>query len=64
MKPKNKSYFILLAATAFILLNVPFLFIANHPGAILGVPILFVYILTIWTLLIIVSFIFIQKFHE
>jgi hypothetical protein len=64
MKKRHIQKFVILSLLLWMAFNFPILLLFNSADAILGIPIIYFYIFSVWTLSIIVSFIFIKKYNE
>ncbi|QCX52755.1 hypothetical protein [Elizabethkingia sp. JS20170427COW] len=64
MKKRHKQKLVILSILLLILLNAPILLLFNSEKSILGIPIVFIYILGIWLLSIISSLLILKKFDE
>ncbi|HQV37105.1 MAG TPA: hypothetical protein P5335_11975 [Flavobacterium sp.] len=64
MKKRHIQKFVILSFMLWMAFNFPILLLFDSADAILGIPIIYFYIFSVWTLSIIVSFIFIKKYNE
>jgi len=64
MKKRHEQKLIVLSFALFLLFNIPFVLIFNFEGAILGVPIFYFSIFSIWLLSIIISGIVLKRHYE
>ena len=64
MKKRHEQKLIILSITVLAILNVPFLLIFNNDGHVFGVPTFYFSILSIWLVVILVSYIVIKRHYE
>lgn len=64
MKKRHEQKLIVLSITLFFLFNVPFILIFNVEGAVLGIPVFYFSIFSIWLLSIVVSAIVLNRYYE
>lgn len=64
MKKRHEQKLIVLSITLFFLFNVPFMLIFNVEGAVLGIPVFYFSIFSIWLLSIVVSAIVLNRYYE
>ncbi|OZV68689.1 hypothetical protein [Winogradskyella aurantia] len=64
MKKRHEQKLIISGIAAFIVLNIPFLFIFDIDGAIFGIPILYFSIFFVWLITIIISYIVLRRHYE
>jgi hypothetical protein len=64
VKKRHEQKLVLLSIAIFLILNMPFIFIFESEDAILGIPILYFSIFSIWLFSIIVSYIVLKRHYE
>ena len=64
MKKRHKQKLVLLSATLFVLFNAPILLLFNSHQQKFGLPIIYIYIFSVWLASIIASFLVFKKFDE
>lgn len=64
MKHRHKQKLVILSVALFILFNAPVLLLFNKDTEVLGLPLVYVYIFTLWLFSSVASFIIIKKFDE
>nr|WP_298505863.1 hypothetical protein [uncultured Maribacter sp.] len=64
MKKRHIQKLVVLSLGLFFILNIPFLLIFNLNDAILGIPIIYFAIFSIWALSIIISYSVLKKHYE
>ncbi|OWR14005.1 hypothetical protein [Chryseobacterium sp. VAUSW3] len=64
MKKRHKQKLVILSITLFVMLNAPVLLLFNHTQAILGLPMIYLYLFMIWLASSIASFLIFWKFDE
>ncbi|MGY0392231.1 hypothetical protein ACW5R3_06735 [Bizionia sp. KMM 8389] len=64
MKKRHEQKLVVLAIALFLIFNVPLILIFNFEGAVLGIPILYFTIFSVWLLSIIVSYIVLKRHYE
>ncbi|MDO5616325.1 MAG: hypothetical protein Q4G16_09055 [Cruoricaptor ignavus] len=64
MKKKDKQKLVVLSIALFVMFNAPVLFLFDKPIALMGLPLVYVYIFAIWLVSSILSFIIFKKFDE
>ncbi|MBN8567811.1 MAG: hypothetical protein J0M25_13895 [Flavobacteriales bacterium] len=64
MKKRHLQKFVILSLLLWVAFNFPILLLFNNSDAIFGIPIIYFYIFSVWTLSIILSFYFLKKYNE
>ncbi|WP_250432494.1 hypothetical protein [Hanstruepera flava] len=64
MKKRHEQKLVVLALALLLLFNVPFLLIFNVEGQVLGIPIIYFSIFTIWFAAIIISYMILKRHYE
>jgi hypothetical protein len=64
MKKRHQQKLIVLSIVLLCLLNIPIILIFNSNVAVVGLPLIYVYIFLVWILSIIVSYIILKKYYE
>ncbi len=64
MKKRHQQKLVVLSLVLFILLNAPILLLFNQVKEIFGLPLLLVYLFSIWLLSSLASFLLFKKFDE
>ncbi|WP_024741933.1 hypothetical protein [Tenacibaculum maritimum] len=64
MKKRHEQKLIVLSILLFLLFNIPFIFIANTDEDIIGIPMLYFFIFSVWLLAIAISMIILNKYYE
>ncbi|RSK40334.1 hypothetical protein EJA19_04975 [Mangrovimonas spongiae] len=64
MKKRHEQKLVVLSIVLCLLFNLPFIFVFNLNGNLLGIPIFYVSIFSIWLLSIIISYIVLKKHYE
>ncbi|RAR48445.1 hypothetical protein [Flavobacterium lacus] len=64
MKKRHIQKFVIISLLLWLAFNFPVLLLFSSADAIMGIPIIYFYIFSVWTLSIIVSFIFLKKYNE
>ncbi len=64
MKKRHEQKLVILSITAFVILNVPFLLVFNHEGHVFGIPTFYVWIFSIWFVVIVVSYLVLKRHYE
>jgi hypothetical protein len=64
MKKRHQQKLIVLSIVLLCLLNIPIILIFNSNVAVVGLPLIYVYIFFVWILSIIVSYIILKKYYE
>jgi len=64
MKKRHEQKLIILSIGLFLFFNVPFVFIFNFEGTVLGFPILYFSIFFLWALAIVISYIVLKRHYE
>lgn len=61
MSKKAVTYLVVVFIALALLLHYPFLAIVNKPFLISGIPIFFIYLMIIWSLLVVICFFIVRK---
>ncbi|WP_276976713.1 hypothetical protein [Flavobacterium filum] len=64
MKKRHLQKFVILSLLLWVAFNFPILLLFNNSDAIFGIPMIYFYIFSVWTLSIILSFYFLKKYNE
>ena len=64
MKKSHIQKFIMLSLFLWLAFNIPLVLLFNKTGAILGIPIIYFYIFSVWILSIIITFFMLKNHHE
>lgn len=64
MKKRHEQKFIILSIVLFLAMNFPLLLLFDSSDSWVGIPIIYMYIFTIWFFSIIISFFLIKKYDE
>lgn len=64
MKKRDKQKLVILSIILFIMFNVPVLFLFNTSKMVWGLPMIYVYIFTLWLGSSLLSFLIFKKFDE
>lgn len=64
MKKKHKQKLVVLSIILFIMFNAPVMLMFNSEKAVFGMPVIQVYLFSVWLLTSALAFIIIRKFDE
>jgi len=64
MKKRHEQKLVITGIAVFVLLNIPFIFIFDIEGNVLGIPVLYVYIFLVWSLSITISYVVLKRYYE
>lgn len=64
MKKRHEQKLILLAIILVGMFNIPIVLIFNYSDSILGFPVLYFYIFSVWLMSILLSFFILKKHYE
>lgn len=64
MKKRHEQKFVVLAISVLLALNIPFILIFDSSDAVLGVPVLYLYIFSIWFITILITYRILNKYYE
>lgn len=64
MKKRHEQKLVVLALALFLIFNIPFILVFNVEGAVLGIPVLYFSIFSIWLLSIVISYIVLKRHYE
>lgn len=64
MKNRHKQKLVIISIIVFMLFNAPVLLLFNKAEGTFGLPLIYVYLFSVWLLLCVVSLIIIKKFDE
>lgn len=64
MKKRHEQKLIILAILLLMAFNMPLLLLFDSSQAVGGIPVIYVYIFSIWLLSLLVSFIIVKRYYE
>lgn len=64
MKKRHKQKLVILSITLFVLLNAPVLLLFNSVSNFWGLPVIYIYMFTVWLASLVASFLVFRKFDE
>lgn len=64
MKKRHIQKFLMLSLFLWLAFNIPLVLLFNKAEAILGIPIIYFYIFSVWLVSIIISFYLVKSHHE
>ncbi|MGR7814008.1 hypothetical protein [Lacinutrix undariae] len=64
MKKRHEQKLVVLALALFLIFNIPFILVFNVEGVVLGIPVLYFSIFSIWLLSIVISYIVLKRHYE
>ncbi|MFB9098108.1 MULTISPECIES: hypothetical protein [Flavobacterium] len=64
MKKRHQQKLVVLTVFLFLALNLPLLLLFDKSEALLGIPILYIYVFSIWAFSILVSIIIVNRYYE
>lgn len=64
MKKRHEQKLVILSIILMLILNIPFVFIFNDIGSVLGIPTLYFSIFIIWLISILISYTVLKKHYE
>ncbi|WP_103914545.1 hypothetical protein [Halpernia humi] len=64
MKKRHQQKLVILSIALFVLCNAPVLLLFNSSQKIIGLPMIYVYLFTVWLASSISSFVIFKKFDE
>lgn len=64
MKKRHKQKLVMLSIVLFVLFNAPVLLLFNSAKELLGLPLIYIYIFSVWLASSVASFFVFRKFDE
>lgn len=64
MKKRHKQKLVILSIILFVMLNAPVLLLFNNVRPVAGLPLIYIYIFSIWLTSGVVSFLIFRRFDE
>lgn len=64
MKKRHEQKLIILAIAALFVFNIPLLLVFNLEGSLFGFPILYAAIFGVWLLIIVISYVVLNRYYE
>lgn len=64
MKKRHQQKLIVLSFILLIGFNLPILLLFDKAGFVFGLPVIYVYILTIWVFSVLLSYIILKRYYE
>lgn len=64
MKKRHEQKLVILAVMLLLAFNMPLLLLFDSADPLLGIPVIYIYIFSVWLLSIIVSLFVVKKYYE
>jgi hypothetical protein len=64
MKKRHQQKLAVLALFLLVALNIPIVLLFDNSDNFLGLPVIYVYVFSVWLFSIIISFIIVQRYYE
>ncbi|TBX65556.1 hypothetical protein EZL74_11805 [Flavobacterium silvisoli] len=64
MKKRHQQKLVILSLALLIGLNIPIVLLFDSADSLLGFPVIYIYIFSVWAFSILVSFLIIKRYHE
>jgi hypothetical protein len=64
MKKRHQQKLVVFSFTLLLVFNLPIVLLFDTADALLGMPIIYIYIFSIWLCSILLSFIVVQRYYE
>lgn len=64
MKQRHQQKLVIIAMILLIGLNIPIVLLFDSAASLMGFPIIYIYIFSVWLLSALLSFIIIKRYHE
>jgi len=64
MKKRHQQKLAVLALLLLVALNIPIVLLFDNSDNFLGLPVIYVYVFSVWLFSIIISFIIVQRYYE
>ncbi|MEK8181158.1 hypothetical protein WMW71_12470 [Flavobacterium buctense] len=64
MKQRHQQKLVIITMVLLIGLNLPILLLFDSAEAVMGFPVIYIYIFSVWLFSILLSFIIIKRYHE
>ncbi|MFN3968061.1 hypothetical protein [Flavobacterium sp.] len=64
MKQRHQQKLIIITMVLLIGLNLPILLLFDSAECVMGFPVIYIYIFSVWLFSILLSFIIIKRYHE
>jgi hypothetical protein len=64
MKQRHQQKLVIITMVLLIGLNLPILLLFDSAQSVMGFPVIYIYIFSVWLFSILLSFIIIKRYHE
>ena len=64
MKQRHQQKLVIISLVLLIALNLPIVLLFDSADSLLGFPVIYIYIFSVWLFSILLSFIIIKRYHE
>ncbi|POS01126.1 hypothetical protein Q361_1135 [Flavobacterium croceum DSM 17960] len=64
MKKRHQQKLVVLSIVLLVLFNLPIVLLFDISSGIVGIPIVYVYLFSVWLVSILLSFYIVKKYHE
>lgn len=64
MKQRHQQKLVIISMILLLGLNMPFVLLFDSDASLLGFPIIYIYIFSVWLFSALMSFIIIKRYHE
>ncbi|WP_282787915.1 hypothetical protein [Flavobacterium croceum] len=64
MKKRHQQKLVVLSIVLLVLFNLPIVLLFDISSGIAGIPIVYVYLFSVWLVSILLSFYIVKKYHE
>jgi len=64
MKQRHQQKLVIISIVLLMILNLPILLLFDSASSIIGFPVIYIYIFSVWLFATLLSFIIIKRYHE
>ena len=64
MKQRHQQKLVIISMILLLGLNIPIVLLFDSSGSLLGFPIIYIYIFSVWLFSVLLSFIILKRYHE
>ncbi|UPT70856.1 MAG: hypothetical protein M0D53_00020 [Flavobacterium sp. JAD_PAG50586_2] len=64
MKQRHQQKLVIISMILLLGLNIPIVLLFDSANSVMGFPIIYIYIFSVWLFAVLLSFIIIKRYHE
>ena len=64
MKQRHQQKLVIISMILLLGLNIPIVLLFDSSGSLMGFPIIYIYIFSVWLFSVLLSFIILKRYHE